>query len=131
MADKFLNYTQLQTFLNKLKELFATKSVATTSANGLMAASDKTKLNGLENYTLPTASTSTLGGVKVDGETIKIQNGVIHAEVSGGRGNVNDVQMDGTTILDSNHNANIQTLSATDIDNIMSITLINTEDNRY
>lgn len=35
-------------------------------------------------YTLPTASTSTLGGVKVDGETIKITNGVISAESSGG-----------------------------------------------
>ena len=47
MADKFLNYTQLQAFLNKLKEKFATKDVVTTSANGLMAASDKTKLNGI------------------------------------------------------------------------------------
>ena len=40
-----------------------TYSVATTSANGLMSKDDKTKLDGLSNYTLPTAS-STLGGVK-------------------------------------------------------------------
>lgn len=44
-----------------------TYSVATTSANGLMSSTDKTKLDGIEananNYTLPTAS-STLGGVK-------------------------------------------------------------------
>ena len=36
-------------------------------------------------YTLPTASTSTLGGVKVDGSTITITNGVI-SSVSGGSG---------------------------------------------
>lgn len=45
-----------------------TYSVATTSANGLMSAADKTKLNGIATganaYTLPTASSSTLGGVK-------------------------------------------------------------------
>ena len=40
-----------------------TYSVATTSTNGLMSSTDKTKLDGLSNYTLPTAS-STLGGVK-------------------------------------------------------------------
>lgn len=44
-----------------------TYSAATTSAAGLMSASDKSKLDGIatgaNNYTLPTAS-STLGGVK-------------------------------------------------------------------
>lgn len=35
-------------------------------------------------YTLPTASTSTLGGVKVDGSTITITDGVISATSSGG-----------------------------------------------
>jgi hypothetical protein len=36
------------------------------------------------HYTLPTASTSTLGGVKVDGNTITIdQDGVISASDSG------------------------------------------------
>ena len=38
-----------------------------------------------QSYTLPTASTSTLGGVKVDGETITIADGVISA-VGGGSG---------------------------------------------
>lgn len=41
---------------------------ATTSADGLMSSEDKTKLNGIatgaNKYTLPTASSSTLGGVK-------------------------------------------------------------------
>lgn len=43
------------------------KKVATTSANGMMSSTDKTKLDGVannaNNYVLPTAS-STLGGVK-------------------------------------------------------------------
>lgn len=45
-----------------------TYSAATTSANGLMTAAMVTKLNGIaagaNAYTLPTASSSTLGGVK-------------------------------------------------------------------
>lgn len=45
-----------------------TYGAATTSAAGLMSASDKSKLDGIASgankYTLPTASSSTLGGVK-------------------------------------------------------------------
>ena len=37
-------------------------------------------------YTLPTASTSTLGGVKVDGNTITIADGVISAKSGGSSG---------------------------------------------
>lgn len=39
-----------------------------------------------QSYTLPTASTSTLGGVKVDGETITIEDGVISAVGGSGDG---------------------------------------------
>lgn len=53
---------------------------ATTSAAGLMSAADKTKLDGIatgaNNYSLPTASSSTLGGVKI-GTGIGISNGII------------------------------------------------------
>lgn len=48
---------------------------ATTSAAGLMSASDKVKLNGVaegaNNYTLPAATSSSLGGVKV-GDNIDV-----------------------------------------------------------
>lgn len=37
-----------------------------------------------EEYVLPTASTTVLGGVKVDGSTITIQDGVISSTASGG-----------------------------------------------
>lgn len=57
-----------------------TYSVATTSANGLMTAAMVTKLNGIATganaYTLPTASSSTLGGVKI-GSNITVSSGVI------------------------------------------------------
>lgn len=57
-----------------------TYSVATTTANGLMASADKTKLDGIaagaNNYTLPTATASVLGGVKI-GSNININSDVI------------------------------------------------------
>ena len=58
-----------------------TTAVATTSANGLMSKEDKTKLNGIASgankYVLPTASASTLGGVKIGG-SLQISNGVLN-----------------------------------------------------
>ena len=42
-----------------------THAEATTSAAGFMSAADKTKLNGLSNYTLPESTSTMLGGVKV------------------------------------------------------------------
>ena len=57
-----------------------TYSEATTSAAGLMSASDKTKLNGIASganaYSLPAATSSTLGGVKV-GSNISVSSGTI------------------------------------------------------
>ena len=57
-----------------------TYSAATQSANGLMSAADKTKLDGIatgaNNYTLPTASSSILGGVKT-GSNITNSSGTI------------------------------------------------------
>lgn len=53
-----------------------TLAEATTVSSGLMSAADKVKLNGLENYTLPNATTSTLGGVKI-GDGISVSGGTI------------------------------------------------------
>ena len=53
---------------------------ATSSVAGVMSASDKAKLDGIaanaNNYSLPTASASTLGGIKV-GSNLSINNGVL------------------------------------------------------
>lgn len=63
----------------KVSATDTTYSDATTSASGLMSASDKSKLNGLSNYSLPTASASTLGGVKV-GSNLVINDGVLSGD---------------------------------------------------
>ena len=47
---------------------------ATASEAGLMSAEDKTKLDGLNNYVLPEATTDVLGGVKV-GAGLTVQDG--------------------------------------------------------
>ena len=66
-------------------------SNVTTSAAGLMSTSDKSKLDGIaanaNNYTLPSATTTVLGGVKVDDSlsttsTNPVQNKVINNSIS-------------------------------------------------
>ena len=60
-----------------------TATEATGAQPGLMSAVDKVKLDGLENYTLPAATTDTLGGVKPDGSTITVNDdGVITAHAT-------------------------------------------------
>lgn len=68
-----LNYvdgvtSNIQTQLDGKAASSHTHSAATTSTAGFMSASDKSKLDGIaagaNAYTLPTASSSTLGGVK-------------------------------------------------------------------
>ena len=73
----------------------ATIGTASTTSAGLMSSSDKSKLDGIaasaNNYSLPTASSSTLGGVKV-GSGLSISNGVLSATVSGGSSGVTGVK---------------------------------------
>lgn len=62
-----------------------------------------------EPYTLPTASTTTLGGVKVDGTTITIADGVISSAGGGG------TDLSNTLIIDSTKSNNIFNGSALDV----------------
>ncbi len=61
----------------------ATTDIATTENNGLMSAIDKAKLDGVEqnanNYVLPTASETVVGGVMV-GENLTITDGMLAAK---------------------------------------------------
>jgi hypothetical protein len=60
-----------------------TYSDVTTTTHGLMTASDKVKLNGIESnankYVLPTATSSALGGIKVGSNLSIDANGVVSA----------------------------------------------------
>lgn len=84
-----------------------TYSAATTSAAGLMSAADKTKLDGIAanannyTYTLPTASSSTLGGVKI-GTGIGISSGVIS---NSGVRSISTGSTNGTISVDTNGTA--------------------------
>lgn len=77
---KLLDEKGLTTVWAAIKNTFTSKSdadgkyakkseVATHTSAGVMTASDKIKLDGIasgaNNYTLPTASTTTLGGIKI------------------------------------------------------------------
>ena len=81
-----MNYVDkngLSRFFEKLKALLANK-VDKVSGKGLSTndytTTEKNKLAGLKNYTLPTASSSVLGGVKV-GSNLSISSGVLSANV--------------------------------------------------
>lgn len=90
-----------------------TYSAATQSANGLMSATDKTKLDGIaanaNNYTLPTASSSTKGGIKV-GATLSISGEVLDLKSGFPKGTYTKVQIDDYGRVSSG-----STLSASDI----------------
>ena len=80
----------------KLNAKDTTYSDATQSASGLMSSVDKKKLDSIEekanNYTLPTASTSTKGGVKIgdnltmDGDTLNARDTTYSDFVKSGSG---------------------------------------------
>lgn len=62
-------------------------ATATTSAKGLMSSTDKTKLDGIatgaNKYVLPTANSTTLGGVK-SGSTVTSTSGLTACPIIGG-----------------------------------------------
>lgn len=79
-ADTVNNHTVNTDVPSSAKFTDTTYSAATQSTNGLMSAADKEKLDGIatgaNNYSLPTATSSVLGGVKI-GSNISISSGVI------------------------------------------------------
>lgn len=83
--SKFLDENGLLYFWGKIKTLAGGK-VDKVEGKGLSAndftTAEKTKLEGLENYTLPAASADALGGVKV-GAGLAIDQGVLSATGGG------------------------------------------------
>lgn len=83
--SKFLDTNGLLYLWSKITSRLSGK-VDKVEGKGLSAndftAEDKSKLDGLENYTLPTATAETLGGVKV-GAGLTITSGVLSATGGG------------------------------------------------
>lgn len=83
--SKFLDENGLLYLWGKIKTLAGGK-VDKVEGKGLstndFTAAEKTKLEGLENYTLPAASADVLGGVKV-GSGLTINQGVLSATGGG------------------------------------------------
>ena len=82
-VTKVLTSDGLLYLWSKIKAGFVAKDGAKVLSTNDYTTTDKNKLAGIadnaNNYSLPTASNVTLGGVKVDGSTININNGVISA----------------------------------------------------
>ena len=66
---RYYTETEIDTLLGGYSATSHVHSVATTSANGFMSSTDKTKLNGIaasaNNYSLPAGSSSVRGGFKI------------------------------------------------------------------
>lgn len=83
MANKkFLDNNGLLYFWQKIVNAFVKKDGNKVLSDNNYTTAEKNKLAGLKNYTLPTASASTLGGVKV-GAGLEINEGVLNATGGG------------------------------------------------
>lgn len=76
----------------KQATLVSGTNIKTVNGTSILGSGDITT----PTYTLPTASTSTLGGVKVDGSTITITDGVISSSGGGGGGSELTLYTDGS-----------------------------------
>lgn len=81
-TDKIIRLSNLKTFLASLKGLFVAKESGKGLSSNDYTSAEKSKLAGIATganaYVLPTASSTTLGGVKI-GSNLTISNGVISA----------------------------------------------------
>lgn len=83
MAEKkYLGVTTVTYLMAKIKSLFVAKEAGKGLSTNDFTNQDKSKLDGLQNYTLPKASTESLGGIMVGaGLTI---DGEGHLSATGG-----------------------------------------------
>ena len=100
-----------------------TYSAATQSANGLMSAADKKKLDGIATganaYLLPVATNSVLGGVKIGSNitnsfgTISITAANVKAALSTGSGTTKYLREDGTWQVPPDNNTTYSVVTST------------------
>ncbi len=91
MPKKYVDSVALGQAITKIKQLLGDK-VSVESGKGLSSndftTTEKQKLESLENYTLPTASNETKGGIIV-GSGLSIENGVLSTVAGGVADSVN------------------------------------------
>lgn len=97
---------KIKTWLNGKVDKVSGKGLSTND----YTTAEKNKLAGLSNYSLPTASSSTLGGVKV-GSGLAINNGVLSATGGGTADSVDwsNVQNKPTKVSEFTNDSNFQT----------------------
>ncbi len=83
MANKFLDITGTTYLWGKIKDKFVQKEVGKGLSTNDFTTDEKNKLKGLNNYTLPTASTSVKGGVKVGAGLSVTEDGILSATGGG------------------------------------------------
>ena len=113
MAEKkYVDNNGLLYLWTKLKSLFVQKDGSKVLSDNNYTTAEKEKLAGLNNYTLPTASAETLGGVKV-GAGLEIQDGVLNATGGGTADSVDwsNVQNRPTKVSEFTNDAGYQTSS--------------------
>ena len=81
-ANKTESDNSFRAVNNRIDQIVISTEPATQTTDGLMAKEDKIKMDSIEssanNYVLPLATGVALGGVKVDGDTIELdQNGIL------------------------------------------------------
>ena len=80
-ADKVYIQYKSRYFGDDLKHNNICNILSATSTNaGVMSAADKRKLDSLSNYTLPTADSSTLGGIKIGSGLNIDSNGIVSVD---------------------------------------------------
>lgn len=86
MADKYIKLAQLSHFLDKSKEVFVQKDGTKVLSDNNYTTAEKTKLAGIatgaNNYKLPTATSTVLGGVKGGSNVTIDKNGVMSVDLS-------------------------------------------------
>lgn len=86
MADKYIKLAQLSHFLDKSKEVFVQKDGTKVLSDNNYTTAEKTKLAGIatgaNNYKLPTATSTVLGGVKGGGNVAINAEGVMSVDLS-------------------------------------------------
>jgi len=121
-------YTKLETYSKTETDSLLSQKVDTVDGKGL-STNDfttvlKNKLDGIaegaNNYTLPVATTSTLGGVKVDGTSITIADGVISASGGGGGVTVDSALSDTSTNPVQNKVVNAALADKSNLDHIQA-----------